>query len=325
MDDILLDVQDLTHCFRLGRNRTLRALDGVSFQLRRGEIFGLVGESGSGKSTAAKCIMNILRPTAGKIRYLGVNTCDPGQFRSHRKLLQTSRQIIFQDSTSSLNPRMTVAEIIAEPLVIHRIRPSRGSLRAEAAFQLKCVGMDPGCLDKRPPELSGGQRQRTAIARALGMSPELLVADEPIASLDVSIQAQIINLLEDLQKEYNLTYLFISHALSVVRHISDRVMVMYLGRVVEFGSLVDVFDRPSHPYTRALLRSVPVLGLADGQKLETIPGATPNPADLKGGCEFADRCEECTAACRERDIPMFEISPGHRVRCLKFKECQEVQ
>ena len=159
MDDILLDVQDLTHCFRLGRNRTLRALDGVSFQLRRGEIFGLVGESGSGKSTAAKCIMNILRPTAGKIRYLGVNTCDPGQFRSHRKLLQTSRQLIFQDSASSLDPRMTVADIIAEPMAIHRARPPRGSLRNEAAFQLKCVGLDQGCLDRRPGELSGGDRR----------------------------------------------------------------------------------------------------------------------------------------------------------------------
>ena len=164
MSEILLDVQELTHCFRLGRNTVIRAVDHVSFQLRRGEIFGLVGESGSGKSTVARCIMSLIRPAAGKIRYLGVNICDPGQFRAHRKLLQTSRQLIFQDSAASLNPRMKVADIITEPMAIHHIRPPRGSLRQEAAFQLKCVGMDPSSLDRRPGELSGGQRQRVAIA-----------------------------------------------------------------------------------------------------------------------------------------------------------------
>lgn len=258
MGEILLDVQDLSHRFRLGRGRVVRALDGVSFQMQRGEIFGLVGESGSGKSTAAKCVMNILTPTAGKIRYLGINTCDPKQFRSHRELLQTSRQIIFQDSTSSLNPRMTVAEIIAEPMVIHHIRPSRGSLRAEAAFHLKCVGMDPGCLDKRPPELSGGQRQRVAIARALSMGPELLVADEPIASLDVSIQAQIINLFQHLQREHGFTFLFIAHDLAVVRYLCDRVGVMFQGKMVEIAPTGELFSAPLHPYTRALLSAIPI-------------------------------------------------------------------
>lgn len=258
MGEILLDVQELTHCFRLDRHTVLRAVDGVSFQLRRGEIFGLVGESGSGKSTAAKCVMNLLRPTGGKIRYLGVNICDPKQFQSHKKLLQTSRQMIFQDSTSSLDPRMTVANIITEPMRIHRIRPPRGSMREEAAFHLRCVGMDGGSLDKRPGELSGGQRQRVAIARALSMGPELLVADEPIASLDVSIQAQIINLFKHLQAEHGFTFLFIAHDLAVVRYLCDRVGVMFRGRLVETAPAGELFTRPLHPYTQALLSAIPI-------------------------------------------------------------------
>ena len=258
MSEILLDVQELTHCFRLGRNTVIRAVDHVSFQLRRGEIFGLVGESGSGKSTVARCIMSLIRPAAGKIRYLGVNICDPGQFRAHRKLLQTSRQLIFQDSAASLNPRMKVADIITEPMAIHHIRPPRGSLRQEAAFQLKCVGMDPSCLDRRPGELSGGQRQRVAIARALSMGPELLVADEPIASLDVSIQAQIINLFQHLQREHGFTFLFIAHDLAVVRHLCDRTGVMFQGRLVEIAPSKELFDNPLHPYTRALLSAIPI-------------------------------------------------------------------
>lgn len=258
MSEILLDVQELTHCFRLGRNTVIRAVDHVSFQLRRGEIFGLVGESGSGKSTVARCIMSLIRPAAGKIRYLGVNICDPGQFRAHRKLLQTSRQLIFQDSAASLNPRMKVADIITEPMAIHHIRPPRGSLRQEAAFQLKCVGMDPSSLDRRPGELSGGQRQRVAIARALSMGPELLVADEPIASLDVSIQAQIVNLFQHLQAEHGFSFLFIAHDLAMVAYLCDRVGVMYRGRLVEEAPAGELFSRPLHPYTRALVSSISI-------------------------------------------------------------------
>lgn len=290
MDDILLDVQELTHCFRLGRNAVIRALDGVSFQLRRGEIFGLVGESGSGKSTAARCIMSILRPTAGVIRYLGVNICDPRQFRAHKELLQTSRQLIFQDSASSLDPRMTVAEIIAEPMVIHRVRPPRGSLRNEAAFQLKCVGLDQGCLDRRPVELSGGQRQRVAIARALSMGPELLAADEPIASLDVSIQAQIINLFQHLQREHGFTFLFIAHDLAVVRHLCSRVGVLYRGKLVEIGPTRELFAHPQHPYTRALLSAIP------------IPDPRRERARVPQSFDPAQFC---------REGKMREVSPGH--------------
>ncbi len=281
MNDILLDVQNLTHCFRLGRRTVLRAVDNVSFQLHRGEIFGLVGESGSGKSTIAKCVMSLLHPTAGKIRYLGVNICDPGQFRAHKELLQTSRQMIFQDSTSSLNPRMTVADIISEPMAIHRIRPPRGTRRDEAAFQLRCVGMDAAYLDKHPGELSGGQRQRVAIARALCMGPDLLAADEPVASLDVSIQAQIINLFKHLQAEHGFTFLFIAHDLAVVRYLCDRAGVMFQGKLVETAPTAELFRNPLHPYTKALLSAIPIPD-PRRERARVLESFDPNRFDREG-------------------------------------------
>ena len=258
MSEILLDVQHLSQVFRLGKHACVRALDDVSFQMKRGEILGLVGESGSGKSTAARCIMNICTPTAGKILYNGINICDGAEFRRNRRMLEARRQIIFQDSASSLNPRMTAAEIIAEPMRIHRVKPPRGSLRAEAAFQLYYVGMEESYLDKCPPEMSGGQRQRVAIARALSMEPKLLVADEPVAALDVSIQAQIINLFSHLRQEHGFSILFIAHDLSMVEYLCDRVGVMYRGKLVEIGPTEAVFARPRHDYTRALLSAIPL-------------------------------------------------------------------
>ena len=248
----------LSHCFPLPGRQTLRAVDDVSFQLRRGEILGLVGESGCGKSTVARCVMNVYRPTAGHIYYDGIDTCDAAQFRANRRRLEAERQIIFQDSTSSLDPRMTAAEIIAEPMRIHRVKPPRGSLRAEAAFQLYYVGMEESYLDKCPPEMSGGQRQRVAIARALSMEPKLLVADEPVAALDVSIQAQIINLFSHLRQEHGFSILFIAHDLSMVEYLCDRVGVMYRGKLVEIGPTEAVFARPRHDYTRALLSAIPL-------------------------------------------------------------------
>ena len=258
MPEILVDVQHLTHRFRLTKNIAVRALKDVSFQIRRGEIFGLVGESGSGKSTAARCLMNIYQPTEGTIFYRDIEVSDPRQYREHRKLLQTRRQIIFQDSASSLNQRMRVADIITEPLAIHHITPPRGTLRAEAEFQMKYVGLDATYLDRYPPELSGGQRQRVAIARALSMEPELLVADEPIASLDVSIQAQIINLFRHLQREHGFTFLFIAHDLAMVEYLCDRVGVLYQGRLVEAAPTRALFDHPLHGYTQALLSAIPI-------------------------------------------------------------------
>ena len=230
----LLEVRNICKTYGSGET-SVKALKDVSFSVPRGEYVAVVGESGSGKSTAARCVMNIYQPYAGQIYYKGIDTCDRGQFRKNKKMLQCERQIIFQDSTSSLNPRMKVKDILSEPFRIQHITPKRGTLSAEAAFQLTYVGLDNSYLEKYPSELSGGQRQRVAIARAVAMEPELLVADEPIASLDVSIQAQVVNLLIELQQKKNLTYLFIAHDLSMVKHISDRVGVMYLGNMVDFA------------------------------------------------------------------------------------------
>lgn len=292
MDDLILEVQHLTHQFRLTKNLVIKAVDDLSFQIRRGEIFGLVGESGSGKSTVARCIMNIYQPSSGRIFYNGINVCDPKEFRKHKKILQTSRQLIFQDSASSLNGRMQVADIIGEPMEIHHIKPPRGSLRAEAEFQLHSVGLDKSYLNKYPMELSGGMRQRVAIARALSMEPELLVADEPIASLDVSIQAQIINLFKHLQAEHGFSILFIAHDLSVVKYLCDRVGVMYRGKLVEVAQTKELFSSPKHPYTKALLSAIPV----------------PDPRR-----ERTRVLQEFDPALFEWDGKLVEISPDHLV------------
>lgn len=237
-------------------------MDNVSFQIRKGEIFGLVGESGSGKSTVARCIMNIYRPYSGHIFYSPegerMDLCDRAALRKNRKCLQASRQLIFQDSSSSLNPRMKVGELIAEPMKIHHFVPHRGSWREEARFQMHYVGLEAGCLEQYPGELSGGQRQRVAIARALCMEPKLLVADEPIASLDVSIQAQIVNLFKHLQKEHGFSFLFIAHDLAMVEFLCDRVGVMSQGKLVEVAATRELFQNPQHPYTKALLDAMPV-------------------------------------------------------------------
>ena len=292
MSEILLDVQHLSHVFKLSKHAAVQAVDDVSFQMHKGEIFGLVGESGSGKSTVARCIMNVYKPTFGKILYNGIDVCDKAQFRKHRKMLEANRQIIFQDSTSSLNQRMKVADIIAEPMHIHRIKPPRGNLRSEAEFQLKYVGMDAGYLDKYPAELSGGQRQRVAIARALSMEPELLVADEPIASLDVSIQAQIVNLLRHCNREHGCSVLFIAHDLSMVEYLCDRVGVMYHGKLVELAPTAELYANPQHPYTQALLSAIPV----------------PDPI-VERSRKRAD-FDEVTF---DREGVMTEVAPGHFV------------
>ncbi len=256
--DILLDVQHLSHVFPLPGQENLQAVDDVSFQVRKGEIFGLIGESGSGKSTVARCIMNVYKPTDGQIIYQGIDVCDPKAFRAYKKMLQSTRQIIFQDSDASLNQRKKVCDIIAEPMKLHHVKPPRGTYRAEAAFQMQAVGLDAGYLDQYPSALSGGQRQRVAIARALTMEPALLVADEPIASLDVSMQAQIVNLFRHLQKEHGFSFLFIAHDLAMVEFLCDRVGVMHRGRLVETGTVEEIFHHPVHPYTRRLMEAIPV-------------------------------------------------------------------
>ena len=251
--EILLDVRHLTHIFPLSRKTAVKAVDDVSFQIRRGEIFGLVGESGSGKSTVARCVMNIYQPYAGQIYYKGIDTCDRGQFRKNKKMLQTTRQMIFQDSGSSLNQKMKVRDIIEEPMRVQKIRPLRGSYEEEARFQMKYVGLDPEYLKKYPGELSGGQRQRVCIGAALIVHPQLIVADEAVSALDVTIQAQILQLIARLRRELGISYLFISHDLNVVYEICDRCLVMHQGRIVEQGPVEELFDHPKEEYTRRLL------------------------------------------------------------------------
>lgn len=258
MDDLILDVRHLSHRFKLTRKLAVQALDDLSFQVRRGEIFGLVGESGSGKSTVARCVMNLYQPTGGEIWFNGVNVTDRNQRCKHKKMLERKRQLIFQDSGSSMNQRMKVVDVITEPMRIQHIQTARRTPREEAAFQLKYVGLDGSYLDQYPAELSGGQRQRVNIARALSMEPELLVADEPVAALDVSIQAQIINLFRHLQEEHGFSILFIAHDLAMVEYLCDRVGVLYRGKLVECAPTKALFANPSHPYTQALLSAIPI-------------------------------------------------------------------
>lgn len=256
MNEPLLELRNLSHVYTDSPRARVPALSNVSFRMERGEILGLVGESGSGKSTLARCVMGTCHPCAGELRFNGIDLRDRRALRRNRRLLAARRQIIFQDSASSLNPRMRVEQIVTEPMAIHGVRPPRGSLRAEAEFQLHYVGLDKSYLDRYPPELSGGQRQRVAIARALTMEPELLVADEPITALDGSIQAQIVNLFHHLRQEHGCSILFIAHDLAMTQYLCDRIGVMYQGRLVELAEGSELFDAPCHPYTHALLSSV---------------------------------------------------------------------
>ena len=292
MDDLILDVRHLSHRFKLTRKLAVQALDDLSFQVRRGEIFGLVGESGSGKSTVARCVMNLYQPTSGEIWFNGVNITDRSQRRKHKKMLETKRQLIFQDSGSSMNQRMKVVDVITEPMRIHHIQTPRKTPREEAAFQLKYVGLDGSYLDQYPAELSGGQRQRVNIARALSMEPELLVADEPVAALDVSIQAQIINLFRHLQEEHGFSILFIAHDLAMVEYLCDRVGVLYRGKLVECAPTRALFSNPTHPYTQALLSTIPI----PDPRLARVQAAAP--------------AEEREYALGQR---MIEVAPDHFV------------
>ena len=271
MSDILLDVRHLSHCFPLPGRQTLRAVDDVSFQLRRGEILGLVGESGCGKSTVARCVMNVYRPTAGHIYYDGIDTCDAAQFRANRRRLEAERQIIFQDSSAALNPHMRVEDIIAEPFVIQNVFRDARQRREEVVRLLGHVGLDAGFLDRYPAEISGGQRQRVAIARSVALEPRFIVADEPVASLDVSIQAQIMALFRHLRQGHDFTFLFIAHDLAMVRYLCDRVGVMRHGRLVELAPTEELFARPLHAYTRALLSAMPVPDPLFEQRKEILP------------------------------------------------------
>jgi len=313
----LLRVRNLTKYYlpRGHRSRvgTVKAVDGVSFDIRLGEVLGVVGESGCGKTTLGKCVLRLVRPTAGQV-FFGDRDVTQA---SPKELLQLRRkmQIVFQDPYGSLNPRMKVGEIIGEPLKIHRIVATRQEQAAKTAGLLEMVGLDHSYGDKFPHELSGGQRQRIAIARALAVSSKFIVCDEPVSALDVSIQAQILNLLEDLKTEMNLTYLFITHDMAVVKHVADAIAVMYLGQIVEFAESERLCSEPRHPYTKALIASIPVLDPTQRDTDAPLKGEMTSQDTLAGGCRFRSRCPIATSKCVVPEPDLFEVQPGWFVRC----------
>ncbi len=325
-NDILIRVENLKMYFPILRGLIIqrkigdiKAVDGISFFIRRGETLGLVGESGCGKSTTGRAILQLYRPTGGHVYFDGV---DLTQLKgSELRRMRRRMQMIFQDPYASLNPRMTVEAIVGEPLEVHGL--ARGKEKRERVQELlKQVGLNPYFINRYPHEFSGGQRQRIGIARALAVDPEFIVCDEPISALDVSIQAQIINLLEDLQEQRGLTYLFIAHDLSVVRHISDRVAVMYLGKIVELADRDELYNNPLHPYTQALLSAVPIPDPDVEAKRERIilQGDVPSPANPPRGCNFHTRCPRVMDICREHEPAFVDVGGGHYVACFLYSD-----
>ena len=319
-NDNLIEVCNLKKYFPVGAgpfspgNIFVKAVDDVSFNIRSGETFGLVGESGCGKSTIGRCILRLIEPTSGKVSFLGQDllTLSSDALRHLRRDIQ----IIFQDPYSSLNPRMTVGQIVGEPLVIHNGGDNRSGRRDRVAELLKLVGLDPDHARRYPHEFSGGQRQRIGIARALALKPKFIVCDEPVSALDVSVQAQVVNLLQDLQEQFGLTYLFISHGLSVVQHISTRVGIMYLGKLVEIATSDEIFQNPLHPYTKALLSAIPVPDPEHRRERVSLRGEIPTALDPPSGCNFRTRCPIAEPRCADESPELVEVVADHFVSCM---------
>jgi peptide/nickel transport system ATP-binding protein len=318
-DDVLLRATNIVKSFtsrgkKLGARSVATAVNGVSLEVRRGETLGIVGESGCGKSTLARCLVQLLPVTSGTVEFNGATLTGLSrrQLRPHRREMQ----LVFQDPYASLNPRRTVGDIVADPMRINKVG-TEAEIGERVRELFATVGLDPASLRRYPHEFSGGQRQRIGIARSLSLNPSLVVADEPVSALDVSVQAQVLNLMADLQETFKLTYLFIAHDLGVVRHVSDRVGVMYLGEIVELGEAEVLYERPLHPYTEALLSVVPELNDTDAPRRERIliSGDVPDPSDRPTGCAFHPRCPVATAECRTDKPAFVELRPGRFVAC----------
>lgn len=316
-----LEVKNLKKYYETNRG-TLHAVDGVSFSLEKGETLGVVGESGCGKSTLGQTVLHLRRPTEGEIYFNGEDISNPTKKKRHD--LCQHMQIIFQDPFSSLNPRMTVKQIISEPLKIFNAVKNKGELEERVAKLMETVGLAKRFVNTYPHELDGGRRQRIGIARALALEPSFIVCDEPVSALDVSIQAQVLNLMQDLQEQLNLTYIFITHDLSVVKHISNNIMVMYLGVVVEHTSSQSLFAAPLHPYTQALLSAIPHSDIDMPRERILLRGEISSPIEPPPGCRFAKRCNYATEKCFTEDPVMEEIYPGHEVACHNVKEINAI-
>ncbi|MFN2532225.1 MAG: ABC transporter ATP-binding protein [Pyrinomonadaceae bacterium] len=311
----LVSVRNLVKHFPVeGSDDVVRAVDGVSFEIFAGETLGLVGESGCGKSTVGRCLLRLIEPTSGEVNFQGRNVL--GLSRKDLRGLRREMQIIFQDPYASLNPRMKIGDIVAEPLVIHK-QGTKTERRDRVAALLKRVGLDPDYMRRYAHEFSGGQRQRIGVARTLALNPKLIIADEPVSALDVSVQAQVVNLLQELQNEFHLTYLFISHGLAIVEHISTRVAVMYLGRIVELASAEELYARPLHPYTQALLSAIPIPDPKHKRQRIVLQGDVPTPINPPSGCRFRTRCPWAIEECAQIDPELREVSPRHHVACIR--------
>src|SRR5687768_12049487 len=312
----LVRVKNLVKHFPVeGSDDVVRAVDDVSFDILAGETLGLVGESGCGKSTVGRCLLRLHEPTSGEVLFEGQNLV--GLPNNEMQKLRREMQIIFQDPYASLNPRLSIQSIVSEPLKIHGIG-NRSEQRARVADLLQKVGLDPNYMKRYPHEFSGGQRQRIGIARALALNPKLIIADEPVSALDVSVQAQVVNLMQDLQAEFGLTYLFISHGLAVVEHISNRVAVMYLGKIVEIADAQRLYENPLMPYTKALLSAIPVPDPRVKRDRIVLHGDVPTPINPPSGCRFRTRCPIAIAECAEVVPDLREIVPGHTAACIRI-------